>query len=160
MFDAMTMTSMPLENSVIAAKNMLVVNSTFSRTGQGTLGTGVQMGTPPMCGVDLEPDQYEDSFINVTFDSCRATENFGCGFAVALSRSTNATPPLSVVFRNCTAVDTTFGAHIKMKHNQSGRVSNITWEGITIVQTAAAAARRAAGRRLGVVLDSLRMISC
>ena len=87
--------------SVIAAKNMLVVNSTFSRTGQGTLGTGVQMGTPPMCGVDLEPDQYEDSFINVTFDSCRATENFGCGFAVALSRSTNATPPLSVVFRNC-----------------------------------------------------------
>ena len=28
--------------------------------------------------------------------------NFGCGFAIALSRSTNATPPLDVAFQNCT----------------------------------------------------------
>jgi hypothetical protein len=46
------------------------------------------------------------------------------------------------VFRNCTALDTTFGCHIKMKDNQSGRVSNITYDGIRIYQTEAASLRR------------------
>jgi hypothetical protein len=37
--------------SVIAATDMLVTNSTFSNTGQGTVNaTGAQLGTPPMCG--------------------------------------------------------------------------------------------------------------
>jgi hypothetical protein len=44
--------------SVIAATNMLVINSTFSNTGQGTLSTGAQLGTPPMCGVDLVSAAY------------------------------------------------------------------------------------------------------
>eukprot|EP01043_Picozoa_sp_COSAG02_P059261 COSAG02_NODE_7520_length_2975_cov_8.611613_2_plen_155_part_00 len=49
-----------------------------------------------------------------------------------------------VVFRNCTALDTTFGCHIKMKDDQAGHVSNITYEGIKIYQTSASSARRVA----------------
>ena len=86
--------------SVIAASNLLVSNSTFSRTGRGPNGT--MLGTPPMCGVDLEPDQSGDALVGVEFVDCVAYDNFGCGFSVALSRSTSSTPPLNVSFRRCT----------------------------------------------------------
>jgi hypothetical protein len=86
--------------SVIAASNLLVSNSTFSRTGQGPNGT--VLGTPPMCGVDLEPDQSADELAGVEFVDCVAYDNFGCGFSVALSRSSSSTPPLNVSFRRCT----------------------------------------------------------
>ncbi len=48
----------------------------------------------------------------------------------------------NVTFRNCTALDTTFGCHIKFKAPQYGLVQDVTFQDIRITQTAAAAKRR------------------
>eukprot|EP00310_Coccolithus_braarudii_P019598 CAMPEP_0183354812 /NCGR_PEP_ID=MMETSP0164_2-20130417/38243_1 /TAXON_ID=221442 /ORGANISM="Coccolithus pelagicus ssp braarudi, Strain PLY182g" /LENGTH=492 /DNA_ID=CAMNT_0025527765 /DNA_START=11 /DNA_END=1489 /DNA_ORIENTATION=- len=48
----------------------------------------------------------------------------------------------NVTFRNCVALDTTFGAHVKYYPPQHGRVSNVTYENIQIYQTKAATSRR------------------
>ena len=49
----------------------------------------------------------------------------------------------NITFRNISALDTTFGCHIKFKgSSQSGTVSNVTFEDIFIHQSAAATRRR------------------
>ena len=52
--------------------------------------------------MDLEPDQPSDALAGVQFIDCHAIDNVGCGFSVALSRSSASTPPLNVTFRSCT----------------------------------------------------------
>ena len=48
----------------------------------------------------------------------------------------------NVTFRNCTALDTVFGCHIKYYPPQRGLVSNVLFENIFILQTAEARQRR------------------
>mmetsp|Transcript_47951 Transcript_47951/g.111084 ORF Transcript_47951/g.111084 Transcript_47951/m.111084 type:complete len:436 (-) Transcript_47951:376-1683(-) len=64
----------------------------------------------------------------------------------------------NVTFRNCTALDTTFGCHIKFHPPEAGAVSNVTFEDITISQTAASTWRRVlhgdhAGYALGIHMN-------
>jgi polygalacturonase len=39
----------------------------------------------------------------------------------------------NITFRNCTAISTMFGCHIKFKNNQTGSASGITFEGIKVI---------------------------
>jgi parallel beta-helix repeat protein len=57
--------------SIIAASNVVVVDSTFSNT-EGTL---------PMAGIDVEPDSGGGSAQNIRVSNCRFTGNAGPGFA-------------------------------------------------------------------------------
>eukprot|EP01052_Picozoa_sp_SAG31_P028794 SAG31_NODE_2809_length_5062_cov_2.636107_2_plen_284_part_00 len=92
--------------SVVGIEDMLVEGSVFSNTGQ-------RHGTPPMAGVDIEPDdtgcqahRCADATINLTFRSCRSINNVGGGYDIGLKyndASTYAPPkrPLSILFDNC-----------------------------------------------------------
>jgi hypothetical protein len=88
--------------SVVGIENMLVENSIFSNTGQGA-------GTPPMCGVDIEPDPHEllaEPSVNLTFKNCRAINNKGGGYSIAVKyndATTYTAPrrPMGVLFDHC-----------------------------------------------------------
>ena len=61
--------------------------------------------------MDIEPDDYTDVSVNVTFRDCVSRNNMGGGFDIGLKRnnaSTTAAPnrPLSILFDNC-SVDKT-----------------------------------------------------
>jgi hypothetical protein len=92
--------------SVISAVNLTVRNTTLSHTGAPSQLSGdkpgIDYGTPPMSGVDLEPDITNQGFTNVTFEDCQFTGNRGSGVSVYLRRSDTTSPPLSVSFRRCT----------------------------------------------------------
>ena len=81
--------------SVISAANLLIKNCTLSHT-------GYPWGTPPMAGLDLEPDEPTQAMTNVTLQDCRSIGNRGGGFNMYLRRSDATSPPVSVAFRNCT----------------------------------------------------------
>ena len=91
--------------SVISAVNLTVRNTTLSYTGVPSALSGdkpgIDYGTPPMAGVDLEPDLPNHAFTNVAFEDCRLRSNRGSGFSVYLRRSDPTSPPLSVTFRRC-----------------------------------------------------------
>ena len=85
--------------SVVGIADMLVENSVFSNTGQGA-------GTSPMAGVDIEPDDFTQGTVNLTFRNCVSRNNIGGGYDIGLKRN-NATTylppkrPLSILFDNC-----------------------------------------------------------
>eukprot|EP01051_Picozoa_sp_SAG22_P014952 SAG22_NODE_1887_length_3375_cov_1.948413_2_plen_213_part_00 len=75
--------------------NLLISNVTLAFTGW-------PWGTPPMAGLDLEPDQPVQAMTNVTVQDVRSIGNRGGGFNMYLRRSDATSPPVSVAFRNCT----------------------------------------------------------
>ncbi len=78
--------------SVIAAKNLLVRKCDFSGT----------WGTPPACGVDLEPNHNRNFFENVVFEDCTFVENAASGILLHLGALDPTSAPVSVTFRRCT----------------------------------------------------------
>ena len=85
--------------SVLGARGLTVVNTTFSRTGYGGLGT------PPMAGVDIEPDRWQQ-LSDVQFLNCTAEANTGAGFSVNLLSATlqglgGQHARLGIVFEDC-----------------------------------------------------------
>ena len=92
--------------SVISAVNLTVRNTSLSYTGVPSVLSGnvpgVDYGTPPMSGVDLEPDSPNQGFTNATFADCEAIGNRGSGFNMYLRRSDVTSPALAVTFRLCT----------------------------------------------------------
>jgi hypothetical protein len=77
--------------SVISAQHLLVQNCWFTNTS----------GTLPMSGVDLEPDKDFHRMVDVVFDKCRFTGNFGNGIQLSFHLLTAASIPLDVTFRDC-----------------------------------------------------------
>jgi hypothetical protein len=85
--------------SIVGITDMLVERSVFSNTGQGA-------GTPPMAGIDIEPDDTSDATVNLTLRDCVSRNNIGGGYDISLKRNNASTylapkPPLSILFDNC-----------------------------------------------------------
>jgi hypothetical protein len=64
-------------SSVIDARNVLYEDCSFTGT----------RGTPPMAGVDIEPNGDMQSFVNLTFRRCNSTNNSGAGFMMCIAFS-------------------------------------------------------------------------
>ncbi len=77
--------------SIISAQHLLVQNCWFTNTS----------GTLPMSGVDLEPDQEFHRIVDVVFDKCRFTGNFGNGIQLSFHLLTAASIPVDLTFRDC-----------------------------------------------------------
>jgi hypothetical protein len=77
--------------SVIAATNLYVENVVFEYTN----------GTPPMAGVDIEPDENYQLLENISFVDCISRGNSGNGFQIYLNSLQNAKYNISVLFNNC-----------------------------------------------------------
>ena len=78
-------------SSVIDACHVLYEDCSFSETS----------GTPPMSGVDIEPNAASQSFVNLTFRRCVSADNAGAGFLLDLYHLTAQSQPLGVRFEDC-----------------------------------------------------------
>jgi hypothetical protein len=77
--------------SVISAQHLLVKNCWFTNTS----------GTLPMSGVDLEPDKDFHRMVDVVFEKCRFTGNYGNGIQLSFVRLTSSSVPVNITFRDC-----------------------------------------------------------
>ena len=77
--------------SVIAVEGLVVENTVLSATD----------GTPPMAGVDFEPNDESHPLRGVRFTNVTASANRGRGFQFSLTRNSPATPPLDIIFERC-----------------------------------------------------------
>lgn len=91
--------------SVISAENLLVENCVFKNT----------KGTAPEDGVDFEPNNPSDRFVNCVFRNCVSENNAGNGFELALSQSRNTTTPCSIRFENCRTFGDCMGIKVRTR---------------------------------------------
>ena len=91
--------------SVISAENLLVENCVFKNT----------KGTAPEDGVDFEPNNPSDRFVNCVFKNCVSENNAGNGFELALSQSRNTTTACSIRFENCRTVGDCMGIKVRTR---------------------------------------------
>lgn len=80
--------------SVISAENLLIENTVLRNTA----------GTPPMAGIDFEPNYSGESLVNCVMRNCRVEGNSGDGFLLALHNLTSHSVPISIRFENCTSL--------------------------------------------------------
>lgn len=77
--------------SVIGVENLLVRSCAFLETG----------GTPPKCGLDVEPNSSAEMLENVLFEDCDFHDNESSGVSFYLKNLVATSRPVSVTFRNC-----------------------------------------------------------
>jgi polygalacturonase len=77
--------------SVISVDKLRIDNCVFSNT----------RGTSPMAGIDLEPDDGADMLVDVVISNCISENNGGSGFIASISRLTEKSREVSVLFVNC-----------------------------------------------------------
>ena len=91
--------------SVISAENLLVENCVFKNT----------RGVAPEDGVDFEPNNAGEHFVNCVLRNCVSENNAGNGFEMALSQSRNTTTPCSIRFENCRTVGDCMGIKVRTR---------------------------------------------
>ena len=91
--------------SVISARNLLVENCVFKNT----------RGGAPEDGVDFEPNNAGEHFVNCVLRNCISENNAGNGFELALSQSRNTTTPCSIRFENCRTVGDSMGIKVRTR---------------------------------------------
>ena len=91
--------------SIISAENLLVENCVFKNT----------KGAAPEDGVDFEPNNANDRFVNCVMRNCVSENNAGNGFEIALSKSRKTTLPCSIRFENCRTVGDSVGIKIRTR---------------------------------------------
>jgi hypothetical protein len=134
--------------SVISAVNVTVRRSVLAETGVG-------FGTPPMCGIDFEPNLPSDQLHNVTVEDVQIVDNVGGGVAVYLRRFSepcagatggvcfSAPSPVAIHFRNL-VVDGTpntgvaVGAMAPLAHGPAGAGGSISFAGGAVRNTGGA----------------------
>ena len=77
--------------SVISARNLFVRKCDFSGT----------WGTPPACGIDLEPNHGRNFLENIVFEDCTFIENAASGILLFLGAMRSESAPVSIKFRRC-----------------------------------------------------------
>ena len=79
--------------SVISAVGLRVSNCVFAETS----------GTPPQCGVDIEPNVHGDRLEDIVFEDCMFADNASAGICLYLAALDGTTKPISIAFRRCTS---------------------------------------------------------
>ena len=79
--------------SVISAENLLIENCVLKNT----------HGTAPKDGIDFEPNQPVNRFVNCVVRNCTFENNAGYSVEVALQHSDATTVPCDIVVENCRA---------------------------------------------------------
>lgn len=96
--DAMLVRNYRQGMSVIAVEGLVVTNTVLGETGSDG------MGHPPMAGIDFEPNDETQPLSGVRFHNVTARSNAGRGFQWSLTRNTPKTPPLDILFEDCSVV--------------------------------------------------------
>jgi len=81
--------------SVITAENLLIEDTVMRNTS----------GTPPMAGIDFEPNNPGERLVNVTMRNCLSEDNNSYGYVLAISPLDATSEPISMRFENCRSVN-------------------------------------------------------
>lgn len=96
--------------SVISADRLLIENCVIADT----------CGTPPMAGIDFEPNASTEMLRDITVRNCVLRGNHGAGLDFSVSYLTSASPAISITVENCVSV----GNHKPLKIHGSANVIN------------------------------------
>ncbi len=77
--------------SVISAVNLLIENTIMRNT----------KGMPPMAGIDFEPNDASECFINCVMKNCVCENNSSTGYILALAQLNESSKPVSITMENC-----------------------------------------------------------
>lgn len=77
--------------SVISVDKLLVENCVFKNT----------LGTSPMAGIDLEPDDAADMLVDVVISNCISEGNAGSGLIASVGNLSEKSREVSILFVNC-----------------------------------------------------------
>lgn len=109
--------------SVITAENLLIENCVLKMTS----------GTPPMCGIDFEPNYPHQRLVNCVMRNCVTTNNASAGYTVAIGGTEH---PVSLRFENCrSAGDAYAGVSLDLPNNPEGPGGAIDFVNCTFEQS-------------------------
>ncbi len=77
--------------SVISARDLLIENTVMRNT----------RGTPPMAGIDFEPNHADEELVNCVLRNCVSENNAGYGYVLYVPTLRAESAPLSVRLDNC-----------------------------------------------------------
>ena len=77
--------------SIISCDGLTVEHCQFNNT----------WGTPPSCGVDIEPDVPSERAANIVFRHCEFRDNYADGIELHLGNLKRKSAPISIRFENC-----------------------------------------------------------
>lgn len=77
--------------SVISADRLLIENCVMENT----------CGTPPMAGIDFEPNSPQEMLRDIIMRNCIVRGNHGAGFDFSVCNLSSASPDMSIVIENC-----------------------------------------------------------
>ena len=104
--------------SIISVNGLIVDDCDFGNTD----------GTSPMAAIDIEPEHYTDYLSDIKINNCRAKNNTGVGYIIALDRLP-LTVEVSIEFNNCLAYGNARGYRIdSVKDNSKGKITFINCE--------------------------------
>ncbi|MGQ9731839.1 MAG: right-handed parallel beta-helix repeat-containing protein [Candidatus Zipacnadales bacterium] len=80
--------------SVITARNLLIENTVMRDTS----------GTPPMAGIDFEPNRAQEELVNCVMRNCVSENNQGDGYDFSLPNLNASSAPISIRLENCRSI--------------------------------------------------------
>jgi len=98
--------------SVISAENVLMENVVMRDTG----------GTPPMAGIDFEPNEPTERLSNIVMRNCISQNNAGDGFAFYLHNLNSTSHPISIRLEGCKAIGNKRGVSISAGNSKDAVV--------------------------------------
>ncbi len=101
--------------SVISAENVLMENVVMRDTG----------GTPPMAGIDFEPNESTERLSNIVMRNCISQNNAGDGFAFYLHNLNATSHPISIRLEGGRAIGNRRGVSISVGNSKDKTVNGV-----------------------------------
>jgi len=101
--------------SVISAENVLMENVVMRDTS----------GTPPMAGIDFEPNDPTEVLSNIVMRNCVVQNNSGDGFAFYLHNLNSTSRPISIRLEGCRSIGNRRSVSISVGNSKEKTVSGV-----------------------------------
>jgi hypothetical protein len=101
--------------SVISAENVLMENVVMKDTS----------GTPPMAGIDFEPNDPTEVLSNIVMRNCTVQNNSGDGFAFYLHNLNSASRPISIRLEGCRSIGNRRSVSVSVGNSKEKTVNGV-----------------------------------
>jgi hypothetical protein len=101
--------------SVISAENVLMENVVMRDTS----------GTPPMAGIDFEPNDPTEVLSSIVMRNCTVQNNSGDGFAFYLHNLNSASRPISIRLEGCRSIGNRRSVSISVGNSREKTVNGV-----------------------------------
>lgn len=101
--------------SVISAENVLMENVVMRDTS----------GTPPMAGIDFEPNDPTEVLSNIVMRNCTVQNNSGDGFAFYLHNLNSTSRPISIRLEGCRSIGNRRSVSISVGNSKEKTVGGV-----------------------------------